>query len=125
MEPDFDVAYMNATSPGEGWETYNGPEVETSGLEIILDYSEAGYSKVPMIVANLVGEADNWVMQLTVTEITESSAKAYIRSTLPGYSPTVTDAQNLKWHVVFYAVPPKAGYTLPPMTWYTVACDNA
>jgi hypothetical protein len=126
MTLEANNAWIGYTEPGTtNWQTYTGPDPETSGLYVDVDFADAGFLKVPYLTANLVGEIDTWVMQLSISQITETSARIYIKSTVVGFVPTPAMAAAKQWSVVFWAAPPKGPYTLPPYTFMTYPCDNA
>ena len=120
MAVQADDAWIGYTDPDNtSWETYTGPNSETSGLYVDVDFTNAGFTKVPFITANLIGEEDTWVMQVSVLMTTPTTARIYVRSTVSAYTPTVTDASDGKWSVTYWAAEPVGINTLPPMTWGT------
>ena len=117
--------YSALTSPDtDSWQTYTGPSPDESGLYVDIDYSSAGFSVPPVIQASLVGQVDNWVMQVTATEITPNTARIYIRSTLSSFAPTIENANLARWSVSLLMASAGDACTLD-LTYYPVATDNA
>lgn len=126
MAHKADQAWIGYTDPNStNWKTYTGPDPETSGLYVDVDFSDAGFPSTPFITANLVGEVDTWVMQVSIGQVTQSTARIYIRSTVAGFEPTTAMAAAKRWSVVYWTAPMQGGFTLPPMTMATHPCDNA
>lgn len=130
------MACINQLAPGifagrtdvdtNPWNDYIGPTPATSGLFLDLDYSSAGFSDTPIIIPALIGITNNWVMQVTVAEQNSSTARIYIRSTLDGYVPTASEANDLRWTVNFAIYGNVEGVTPCTFTW-TIAthpCDG-
>ena len=116
--------WLNHTTPGStSWTATSGGISALKGLYVDIDFTDAGFDKVPYIEASLVGRVDNWVMMLTVSEITTTSARVYIHSSYAGFDPTAAQANANYWHVTWIAY--RSGgtkLTLIPWT-LTWPCD--
>jgi|GEM_PF-5338498 hypothetical protein len=118
--------WIGQTDPeSTSWNDYTGPTPETSGLYVDVDFAAAGFTKVPFITANLMGQDDTWVMEVQVAMVTSTTARIYIRSTVAGYTPTAAMASSKQWNALYYLADPSggAGLTLYTYTILTQPCD--
>jgi hypothetical protein len=70
--------WIGQTDPeSTSWNDYTGPTPETSGLYVDVDFAAAGFTKVPFITANLMGQDDTWVMEVQVAMVTSTTARIW------------------------------------------------
>jgi len=117
---------IGSTTPGAtSWVYYNGPAPNTSGLYVDIDYSSAGFTHTPLVLPVVTGSIDNWVMQVTVGNVTATGCRIYIRSTLEGFAPDPTYANANNWTAQYAAV--GNGIWVPQpitFTWTAPPCDH-
>lgn len=92
--------YVEQTTQGStSWNSVSCTSDGVDGLYVDIDYSHLGLTVVPHIVANVVGHVDDWVMLCTVSNITTTDARVYIKSIDPRFNPTALDANSKDWAV--------------------------